>query len=82
MWMLADFIHHSDRGVQYASYDYTGILKKHGIKISMTERGDTKNNVVAERVNGTLFSVTILSDQWLPERRETMHAAPCLCTIC
>ena len=50
----ADLIHHSDRGVQYASYDYTGILKKNGIKISMTERGDPKDNAVAERINGII----------------------------
>ena len=47
-----DLIHHSDRGVQYASYAYTDILRKHGIKISMTECGDPKDNAVAERVNG------------------------------
>ncbi len=51
---LSGLIHHSDRGVQYASYDYTGILKKHGIKISMTECGDPKDNAVAERVNGII----------------------------
>ena len=47
-------IHHSDRGVQYASYDYTGMLKKNGICISMTECGDPKDNAVAERVNGII----------------------------
>ena len=47
-------IHHSDRGIQYASYDYTDILKKHGIKISMTQSGDPKDNAIAERVNGIL----------------------------
>lgn len=49
-----DLIHHSDRGVQYASYDYTKLLKKHNIKISMTECGDPKDNAVAERVNGII----------------------------
>ncbi len=48
----AGLTHHSDRGVQYASYDYTRLLKKHNIKISMTECGDPKDNAVAERVNG------------------------------
>ena len=51
---VLDLIHHSDRGVQYASYEYTGILKKNGIKISMTECGDPKDNAVAERVNGII----------------------------
>ena len=49
-----DLIHHSDRGVQYASYDYTKLLKEHHIKISMTECGDPKDNAVAERVNGII----------------------------
>ena len=30
--------HHSDRGVQYASNDYTGLLKEHGVRISMSRR--------------------------------------------
>lgn len=47
-------IHHSDRGVQYASYEYTGLLKSAGITISMTESGDPKDNAVAERVNNTM----------------------------
>ena len=29
-------VHHSDRGVQYASTDYTGLLQQHGIRISMS----------------------------------------------
>lgn len=47
-------IHHSDRGVQYASYEYVSLLKQFGLAISMTERGDPKENAVAERVNNTL----------------------------
>lgn len=49
-----DIIHHSDRGVQYASYAYTGKLRSRGIRISMTECGDPKDNAVAERVNGII----------------------------
>ena len=51
---LTKLIHHSDRGVQYASYAYTDILKSHGISISMTESGNPKDNAVAERVNNTI----------------------------
>lgn len=47
-------IHHSDRGVQYCSYEYTGILKKNNIKISMTEKNHCYENAIAERVNGIL----------------------------
>lgn len=51
---LSKVIHHSDRGVQYASDKYVAILKKRGIKISMTESGDPKDNAIAERINGIL----------------------------
>ena len=33
---------------------YTDILKARGIRISMTECGDPKDNAVAERVNGII----------------------------
>ena len=51
---LSTLIHHSDRGIQYASNDYTRRLKECGIRISMTESGNPKDNAVAERVNGTI----------------------------
>ena len=51
---LSGLIHHSDRGVQYASYAYTGRLKDREIRISMTESGNPKDNAVAERVNNTI----------------------------
>ena len=47
-------IHHSDRGVQYCSNEYTKILKKNKIRISMTENSDPLENAVAERINKTL----------------------------
>ena len=49
-----DLIHHSDRGVQYVSAAYTSVLLEAGIKISMTECGDPKDNAVAERQNNTI----------------------------
>lgn len=49
-----NLIHHSDRGVQYASSAYVSTLKQHGITISMTESGDPKDNAKAERVNNTM----------------------------
>jgi putative transposase len=35
-----DLVHHSDRGVQYASRDYTALLVEHGARISMSRRGN------------------------------------------
>jgi len=51
---ISDLIHHSDRGVQYCCDEYIHLLKKYGIKISMTESGDPLENALAERVNGIL----------------------------
>jgi len=34
-------VHHSDRGVQYASGDYTQLLKDHGIRISMSRKAQS-----------------------------------------
>ena len=49
-----NLIHHSDRGVQYASSDYIDRLKSRDIQISMTESGDPKDNAQAERINNTI----------------------------
>lgn len=51
---LAGLIHHSDRGIQYCSQEYTEMLAAHEILISMTEQGDPLDNAIAERVNGIL----------------------------
>ena len=47
-------IHHSDRGIQYCSYEYTDLLKLNNISISMTEDSDPRDNAIAERVNRTI----------------------------
>ncbi|MEI3443999.1 MAG: DDE-type integrase/transposase/recombinase [Bacteroides thetaiotaomicron] len=51
---IKGLIHHSDRGVQYASADYIAILRHNGILPSMTEDGNPKDNAIAERVNGII----------------------------
>ena len=50
----SSLIHHSDRGVQYCSRDYTKILLAGKVSISMAEAGNPYENAVAERVNGIL----------------------------
>lgn len=47
-------IHHSDRGVQYASAEYISVLRKNKVLPSMTQTGNPKDNAIAERVNGTI----------------------------
>jgi putative transposase len=47
-------VHHSDRGVQYASGDYTRLLKEHGIQISMSRKGNPWDNASCESFMKTL----------------------------
>lgn len=47
-------IHHSDRGVQYASSKYISLLTGSRIRISMTESSDPKENPQAERIHSTI----------------------------
>jgi len=47
-------IHHSDRGVQYASGDYTKLLAAHGITASMSRAGNPYDNAKAESFMKTL----------------------------
>ena len=49
-----NLIHHSDRGIQYASSEYVDLLNRNHISISMTETGDPKDNAQAERINNTM----------------------------
>jgi transposase InsO family protein len=53
-WKAEGLIHHSDRGVQYASTDYTGLLENNEIQISMSRRGNPYDNAFAERFMRTL----------------------------
>jgi hypothetical protein len=47
-------VHHSDRGVQYASRDYTELLLEHGTRISMSRCGNPYDNALAETFIKTL----------------------------
>jgi len=47
-------IHHSDRGVQYACADYVDRLKKHGLLISMSRKGNPYDNAEIESFFKTL----------------------------
>jgi putative transposase len=42
------FIFHSDRGVQYASYDYQDLLRKNGCRQSMNAKGCCYDNACVE----------------------------------
>jgi len=47
-------IHHSDRGSQYCCVAYIEMLRRHGVRISMTEANHCYENSRAERLNGIL----------------------------
>lgn len=50
----AGLVHHSDRGSQYASFDYQKLLEQHGIQCSMSRRGNCLDNAPTESFFGTL----------------------------
>jgi len=52
-------LHHSDRGVQYASDDYQHLLARHEITASMSGRGDCYDNAMMESFWATLKSELI-----------------------
>jgi transposase InsO family protein len=47
-------VHHSDRGVQYASQDYVALLESRGCLISMSRTGNPYDNAKAESFMKTL----------------------------
>src|SRR5262249_8795992 len=47
-------VHHSDRGVQYASEAYTAMLKQHHAQISMSRKGNPYDNAACESFMKTL----------------------------
>ncbi len=47
-------VHHSDRGSQYASGDYTDLLKENGITVSMSRKANPWDNAACESFMKTL----------------------------
>ena len=50
----AGLIFHSDRGSQYASYDFQDLLREHQIRQSMSAKGDCYDNACAESFFATI----------------------------
>jgi putative transposase len=57
-------VHHSDRGSQYASNDYTDLLKSHAIDISMSRKGNPWDNAACESFMKTLKYEEILRNEY------------------
>jgi putative transposase len=66
-------IHHSDRGVQYASEDYQQLLRRHGIVASMSGKGDCWDNAMAESLWATLKTELVHQSRF--ETRDQARAA-------
>ena len=61
---LPGWIHHSDRGSQYASADYRALLAAHGGIASMSRKGNCWDNAVAESFFATLELELIVKSDW------------------
>ena len=68
-------VHHSDRGSQYASGDYTDLLNKHGIEISMSRKGNPWDNAACESFMKTLKYEEVHRNEYrdLNEARSTIR---------
>jgi putative transposase len=66
----AELIFHSDRGSQYASEDFSEVLKEHGITPSMSRKGNCWDNACSE----TLFA-SLKVERLHGQRFETIRAA-------
>ena len=69
----AGALHHSDRGVQYASAAYRQLLTQHHIACSMSRLGDCWDNAVVESFFATL-KTELASDAAWPTRWAAQHA--------
>ncbi len=67
-------VHHSDRGSQYASVDYTDLLKAHGIDISMSRKGNPWDNAACESFMKSLKYEEVLRNEYrdLSEARRSI----------
>jgi len=57
-------VHHSDRGVQYASHVYTEMLKQHQATISMSRKGNPYDNAACESFMKTLKQEEVYRNEY------------------
>jgi len=57
-------LHHSDRGVQYTSGRYRGLLERRGITASMSRTGNCYDNAVVESFWGKLKTEMVYHDRF------------------
>ena len=68
-------VHHSDRGSQYASREYTDLLKANHIDISMSRKGNPWDNAACESFMKTLKYEEVLRNEYrdLAEARASIR---------
>ena len=68
-------VHHSDRGMQYACGDYTGLLKERGLQISMSRKGNPYDNAACESFMKTLKYEEVYRNEYrdLAEARKSLR---------
>jgi transposase InsO family protein len=71
---VAGWVHHSDRGSQYASQDYTDLLKAHGCRISMSRKASPWENGACESWMKTLKYEEVFRQEY----RDLSEARTCL----
>jgi putative transposase len=69
-------VHHSDRGVQYAATAYVDLLAAHGVRISMSRRGNPYDNATCESFLKTLKYEEVYRSEYrdLDEARRSIGA--------
>jgi putative transposase len=60
---LPGLVHHSDRGVQYASHEYTELLKQH--HVTMSRKGNPYDNAACESFIKTLKQEEVYRNEYL-----------------
>jgi putative transposase len=60
----APTLHHSDRGVQYASYAYREVLERRGITVSMSRVGNCWDNAIVESFFSSLKAELVSDVDW------------------
>jgi putative transposase len=61
---VAGLLHHSDRGCQYTSAEYRGVLAAQRIEVSMSRKGNCWDNAVAESFFSTIKAELIHERRW------------------
>ena len=72
--IIEGLVHHSDRGVQYASGEYIEKLKENQIQISMSRKGNPYDNAKAESFMKTLKTEEVYRTDY----RDLTHARSCV----